>query len=266
MRHQKKGETGAIAIEAILGITVFLMAVCTLLFISYLVRVEAKVQYAVDQTAKEISSYYYFADVLGLSEYTIGSAREKSEAQVNEVLNGFMDFSTATGDLVSDFSLDIKDIKKTGDNAVAAYNKGKDLYETLKTSAKNPKGLLQGVLTTVMYAGTKKFVMPFLCKLIVPKYIGENEKQQKAFFEMAGMKNGVDDIDFTCSSLLDDDRSITVTAIYKINMKKLSFGLLDIDLTFCNSATTAAWLIPGTNENGPKTLAEAYKKRNKDKE
>lgn len=268
MKRRTNNESGAIAIEAVLGITVFLMTICTLLFISYLVRVEAKVQYAVDQTAKEISSYYYVIDNVGLSPLLSEQGHEKieeSQEKINKVLNGVMEFTAASDDFVSGIDIDLNDIGKTiesgknsANDAVNMYNKAKDVYDGLKSVAENPKEVLTAILYTFAHSFKNPVMMPFLCKMILPKYIGENTKQQKAFFEMTGMKNGIDDINFLHSTLLEDGRTVTVTAIYKINMKKLSFGLLNIDLVFCNTGSTAAWLKP----DGQYTLslAKAYAK------
>lgn len=258
MRKKVKAESGAIAIEAVLGITAFMMAICTLLFLSYLVRIEARVQYAVDQTAKELSSYYYLVDALELSELFSGSYADSRKEDINSILNGVMDVSSSANTLVSGIDLDFSNISEYKEASVEAYNKAKDVYTGIKTAAQDPQGVMKGIIVSFVHSGNK-MITPFLCRLVFSKYIGENANQQKKFFEMTGMENGVDDINFLYSSLIEDGRTVTVTAIYKVNLKKLSFGLLDYDLTFCNTASTAAWLKP--KGIATKTLADAYKYR-----
>lgn len=62
-----KKERGAFAVDAILGITLFLLSILSIMCVSIIIKIEAAMQYAVDQTAKELSSYYYLLDKIGVA-------------------------------------------------------------------------------------------------------------------------------------------------------------------------------------------------------
>lgn len=57
MRFFKRKEKGAFAIEAVIGITLFMLTIIAIMFMSVIIRVQANMQYALGQTAKEMSGY-----------------------------------------------------------------------------------------------------------------------------------------------------------------------------------------------------------------
>jgi hypothetical protein len=93
--------------------------------------------------------------------------------------------------------------------------------------------------------------------MLMPKYISGNLDETNTYLESVGIENGLEGVDFTYSSLLQDGRSINVVAVYKLNTKKLTFGLLDMNLCFKQTASTAAWIEP--KGDTLTTIADAYK-------
>lgn len=61
-----KSETGSFTVEATLTLTLFMFAFLAIMSLSTIARIEGITQYAINQTAKEISQYYYIADKAGL--------------------------------------------------------------------------------------------------------------------------------------------------------------------------------------------------------
>lgn len=258
-------ESGAIAIDAILGITVFLISMCTIMFLSFIIRIEAKMQYAVNQTAKEISSYYYVLDTVGLAKFTSSGSSEDKKA-INSILDGVSDLASATGGTLSSINIDLKDLPGTlnraaanRDELVANYQQAQSLYAKIKDAGKNPMGLMKGALLACAHSFSNRMIAPFLCRMIMPKYIESDDAKRERYYKTLGLEHGIDDIDFYRSSLMDDNRTVKIVAVYQVNLKELSFGLLDIDMTFCKTAVTAAWCKP--DGKYVYTLAEAYKKR-----
>ena len=58
MNRNNRKESGAFAIETLLSLTVFIIAITALLMLSLIIRAQANMQYALNQTAKEISGYF----------------------------------------------------------------------------------------------------------------------------------------------------------------------------------------------------------------
>jgi len=71
-----------------------------------------------------------------------------------------------------------------------------------------------------------------LCDLI-----SRDKIEERALSQIDG---GYEGIDFSVSNVLGDGKTITVVAIYKINVN--TFGLVDKSLKICQKAQTVAWL------------------------
>ena len=52
-----KGEKGSFTVEAILSLSIFMFAFVTIVSLATVAKIESTTQYAIDQTAKEISKY-----------------------------------------------------------------------------------------------------------------------------------------------------------------------------------------------------------------
>ena len=61
-----KEQYGSIMVETVLVLPLFMAGFLAILMLSNTVRAQCNVQYAIDQTAKEISQYYYVINKLSL--------------------------------------------------------------------------------------------------------------------------------------------------------------------------------------------------------
>ena len=270
-----KSETGAMAIEAVLGLTFFMLAIISVMMMSLIIRLQATMQYAVDQTAKQLSSYYYLLDAAEVAKYTSGYAGDDIEEDVektNKIINNVVDFAGEAGNASKDLQnlnkLDFDNIK--GD-AIAMKSTAQELWQNVKALKDDPKGQMKAVITIFARSlGNKAlsyYVTPYLCRMIMPNYISGDLKSTEKYLDNIGVKGddgqtGMDMIDFTKSSLLADGRTIKIVAIYRLNTKKLTFGMIDTDLVFQQSAVSAAWVEP--NESGSlQSIGGAYQNNNK---
>ena len=271
MNRSLRDENGAFAIEAALGLTVFLLSVMAIMCMSLIVRVQANMQYAVDQTAKELSSYYYLLDATGIANITSGAAGAKSKEKVEEVntmINNVFDFSASTKETVEsfagtdDYSLgNLVDIAENGYDKISVS--GSQLWESLKKCKDDPMGQVKAVVSVFAHTfgnqAMTQLVTPYLCRLLMPKYLSGSYDATEEYLKSVGIEGGFDDIDFSYSNMLKDGRTINVVVMYKINTKKLTFGLVDHDMYFKQNATTAAWVTPN---NGTLQTISGAKKNN----
>ena len=116
MNRNPKKERGAVAIETALTLPIFMLAILALMVGTMLFRAQAMMQYALNQTAKEISGYFYLLDKLGIATVLSGDATDASEAKVQQANNAIKD--------VISFAGDIKD------NANAITAEGQAVYDT----------------------------------------------------------------------------------------------------------------------------------------
>lgn len=276
-----KKERGAFAVDAILGITLFLLSILSIMCVSIIIKIEAAMQYAVDQTAKELSSYYYLLDKIGVADITSGANSTDVNEKVknsNQLISNVFDFATTTETTLDDIK-DYKDVNWLDAGEIEnALNTSQDDYNALKSSATEIGNTLKAIkddgagsqLKAILnvYARTmgnkalSYFVTPYLCRAIMPKYISGDTDSTNKYLESIGIEGGLDQMSFIYSSMLQDGRTINVDVIYKLNTKKLTFGMIDTDLTLHQTATTSAWIRP--NSGGTlKTIGGAYQERNK---
>lgn len=273
MLSLNKKEEGAFAIEAVLGLTFFMLAILSLMMVSLILRIEANMQYAVDQTAKELSSYYYLLDAVDIAKYTSGNAGSDAAAgaaKANKLIDNVISFSDAAGDVgtsISDMeNISIDSIGQIDpSNYQELYSTANQLWNSVKDMSNDPSGQVKAVISIFAHSlgngAMSYYVTPYLCRMLMPNYLTGDLESTNKYLDSIGIEGedgqtGIEKIDFTHSTLLADGRTIKIVAIYKLNTKKLTFGMLDTDLYFEQTAVTAAWIEPNGDEL--KSIADAY--------
>ena len=255
LKKNSNKEKGALAIDAILGITFFFVTVLSIMFISLIVRVQANIQYALGQTAKEISGYYYLLDKIGVAAATTGSD-SSGVKDIDETVGYVIDFSDEAVDMsdkVSKINItdgismdDFKNIDK--DDVKKLYKTAGDIGSKLEIIGDDPKGQITAVLSvfakTMVNKGLSYYIAPMVCKAIMPRYMGGNKEAANKMLNAAGITGGIDSLDFTQSQLLTDKRSIKLVVYYELNAADFTFGIVDKKMIFCQAASTAAWINP----------------------
>lgn len=260
MKAFLKKDSGAIAIESVLGMFIFMVVILSIMFISLLVRIQSTMQYAISQTAKEISTYYYVVDKLGLA---VGfSSDPDSVSKINTVIDNTIDFAAEADDVMSiniEDGIQISDLQNLTESdlpgkAQALYNSSVDLSSDLQGQL---KGSLMMIVKSMLSEGMSNYVAPFICKTVVPKYVSGDYASTDEMLKNMGIEEGVNGLDFSKSTFLKDGRTIQIVVVYKLNTKNMTFGYLDMDLYFKQVATTAAWVRP--NGASLKKVAETAK-------
>lgn len=240
-------QKGSITVEAAMALPLFMFAFFALLLLATTVRAQSNIQYALDQTAKEISQYYYVAEKLGLNEdYTPDSSALDEVNAFKENMGAFSDATTgmvdAAGNVPSTANGDLKGLLESVDNVEKAYNQfvatGSDITEYFK----NPQDIIAS-FGTIAESSIKtdlmsKVVVPILVKTLMPKYV-TNEGDISKTLESMGVVNGFDGMDFQLSRLAQDGEDIHLIATYQI--KPLGFGLIDYEFNIMTSASTRVW-------------------------
>lgn len=257
MKRKYKDERGAIALDAILGLTVFMGVVFSLMFITLIVRVQTTMQFALNQTAKEIAGYFYLLDKVGVTKVISGPDKSKAK-DVDTMIGYVLDFSDQTveiGEQVSHINIDNVTVDPVGElsalnevNIDGYLNTANNMVSSLETVGSDLKGNLLAVLSifakSMANRAVSYYVTPYVCRAIMPKYISGDRKATDETLKKMGIEQGLAEIDFTQSQLLLDGRSVKLVAMYKLNAKNVTFGLVDKDLYFRVAASTAAWVAP----------------------
>ncbi len=68
MRRKFRDESGSVTVEATISLSAFMFAIVTILTIVNVCIVQARMSYALNTTAKEISQYSYLYSLTGLND------------------------------------------------------------------------------------------------------------------------------------------------------------------------------------------------------
>ena len=274
LKKRSEKEKGSLAIESVLGITVFMITILTIMFISLIVRVQANVQYALGQTAKEISGYYYLLDKMGFAAATTG-ADSKKVKDVDKAIGDVFDFAgdaETIGDNIMNIDFgDFDTLEPLTDYdyeqlAEKANKIGSDLELLSKDPGKQITSILSVFAKTMSNKAMSYYIAPYVCRSVMPRYMGGDTAAANKMLEAAGVEGGMKNIDFSQSQLLTDGRSIKLVAMYKLDVSKISFGIIKSELIIRQAASTAAWVRPdGVNTKYIKDVKIGNKLKTTDK-
>lgn len=262
LKQVKRNEKGDIAIEALLGLIVFILGFMAVLMFSMLIRLEASTQYAVDQVAKEVSQYYYIVEKAGLLPDS--SAPQPDTTVINNNMNNAKDaigdMQKLAGSLNSgNYDNILGQIDAVGSNAEDAVNSAKKLKNGISGTDWNEQ--LGIILNLTVKSGTNRLVGCLIadpiCSMLFPKYISASDLD--AYLKANGIENGKDGLHFERSTFLADGYTINVVLNYKVNLKALTFGMYDGDIYVQQTACTAAWIhYKGSGTGDDKNLKNLF--------
>lgn len=248
---RKNNENGAIVIEATISLTTFVFVIFTILSVVNICYIQARVNFALNAAAKEISQYTYLYYALGADEVQAGWYEATSEDRdlASKTITDVTKFVNTLGE--------VGDAGKTG-NFEAMYagiqqaeQDGKDVkdvvdqyYDKIK---ENPKEFLIGM---AKLAGTEiaEMAKVYLAQALAEMFMSNNltansGDTMEAFLARNNVVEGDDGrlLDFTGSSMMAYGMTdkIQLVCTYDVELIKL----LNIDFTFKirQCTQTASW-------------------------
>ena len=160
LRSGLQDDRGAIAIEAVISMFFFTIAILSIMFMSLMVRAQSMVQYAISQAAKEISGYYYIVDKMGLAAFTSNrSSADTGEAneligQANSIVKSAVEFS---GSEENSTNIELHLERVDVDSVKQAANSLKDM--NVKDQLTNTLSI---VARSLINQGVSKYVAPLV--------------------------------------------------------------------------------------------------------
>ena len=262
LKHKVKG---AFTIETTLSLTFFMLSILALMMVSMLIRIQADMQYAVNQTAKEISGYFYLVDRIGLASALSGHENDLQAAQLEKMdttIGHIVDLAGDTNETVEDlkgqFSEDlsledindfkelVKDVENNKDKLTELAGKAKDVTKDLKDIAKSGnkmemlKAFIQIFGKSLANKAFSKYVTPMVCEALLPKYLTDGDVDE--YYKRSGIDP--ESVKFGLSEILQDGRSVKLVVVYEVDVSRLTFGIIRTKLKFRQVGATAAWIIP----------------------
>ncbi len=245
-----KNQKGSFTIEAILSLSVFMLAFMAIISLAILAKVESTTQYAINQVAKEVSQYYYVAERIGTIK-----ADKTDTTDIDSVIQAVANFgdkaSNVTGSHTPDTSDRLGDILASysdiSNDVSEISSAAKEVYRSFGTVLENPEGTITSLATAFTSEVNKglvnRIIAEPICKTLIPKYITSSKSADKTLAQM-GVVGGLSGLDFRMSSFLSDGRSINIVLIYQVKLK--GFGLFNQSFTIKQTASTAAWITEAT--------------------
>lgn len=234
----KKDTAGYIVVETTLSFTLFILLVVSILSLINIVTVQARIHYALTQTANELSMYSYVLDALGLSgdikglDQTGHEVQEKIDGIVNDLNTIEHGVTTVPGSTGEFF-----------ENLDALTDAVRSLSNTAGEIVDDPKGTFVKVVRYGLN-GAKNFGMQeAVMRPMLEKYLKSGSMSAEEYLKCCGI-GGIDSFDLSRSVFIDSKGDITIVASYDIDY---TFGLLPLPEGFTaihveQTAKTSAWL------------------------
>lgn len=232
-------ERGYIVVETVSAFTLFIFLVVSILSLINIVVVQARVHFAMTQTAETLSMYCYSLAVTGVSDEIVNLETEANKFRVeadtfksgvNDLLDGI--YSISGGNVLG--------------GASSAFRGGKGALTQLQDWASDPKDTIRLIIDYGLSEAGGELV-PLLIKPMMKGYLANGEESGDEYLRKMKVIDGIDGLDFTehdgGSRLLDQDGNVKITAVYEVEYK---FGALPLPfepkLTIAHTVKTKAWL------------------------
>lgn len=231
-----RSNKGALTVEATIALSIFLMVFITILFVMRIVFAYGVVQHALNQTAKEFSTYSYYYAISGLGDVngTIQSSTAGGISNFNQNVSNIVDVydkfgelgnavesvgtSAASGDISSAVS-SIGDANKSYSELQNSLGAAK---ETIQSIANDPVAAIKSVGSVFLNGGNesaKTFICGELSRSLMAKYIsGSGYDAANTRLTNLCIEGGLDGIDFSASSFWSPggENDIQLVACYTI--------------------------------------------------
>lgn len=255
--NKRKHEQGNITIEATIALTVFLFMFLMIYSLITICRAQARIQVALNNTAKEISQYTYLYGITGLKTEVDGVHQRSKEIEGN--VNGFIGDVSKTLDGIQTLkddvggSIDVGSIDELNNKYQQVKTDLNDvktnadsIKSTLEEIAGNPQQLMLGMGTILASNGfdlaVSRVVAEPISRALIQKHLKRSGSDTAdAFCKSVGIVNNFDGLDFSRSSIFaDGSDEIILVVTYKIRLLQLL--PVDTELTITQSAVTKGWL------------------------
>lgn len=270
-----KSESGSVTVEATISLSAFMFAIVTILTIINICIVQARVSYAINTTAKEISQYSYLYALTGLNDSQAG-LEEAGQTDTLPLDNVFNDINTMYNEIenLGDSGLstgDVDDISAKWDNISQSLNglqdSGSALMSDIEDIADDPRQIIFGVAklagSTAMDTAKSKLIMEPLAKAMCKKHLvstkgGDIDSYLKSLGVVPDATGSYyKGLDFNGSTLFPNgSNEIKVCVSYDVKI----IALLPIDFSFHfeQTAITHGWLAGEASYVSDAEKAEEY--------
>lgn len=241
-----KNEKGAVIVEAIVALTVYIFAVFTILSIVDICYTQARVSIALNSAAKDISKYSYLYYKFGLdeAEQQLAENAESSKSMADATLDGIGDLMAGLTDVAEADNLESL---KGGMNDVVAAGSGLSdtATDAAKSLAEDPKKFLVGMASLAgqeLAEAAKAQVAQLMGRAFMERNLkGFEGDTADSFLKRHNVKDGLDAFDFSGSMFMYGGSSDEIMLVVTYDIHVIQLFDNDISFTIRQTAKTKAW-------------------------
>lgn len=262
----KDDQQGMIIVEASISFLLFLLVVSAIIYLINIFIVHNRVQFAINSAAHELASYSYVYQALGVryAEQKVQEDGNKYTKPIDETTNQVIEFYNkaqkfmANADDLSEslqeIGYDENSLAELIDKAGTTWDSGEDAIESgtamvtdMKKLFSSPKSLLVGMIYMGASRGAydlKSVAATAAAGALAEKYIGNGTKDADAWLKAYGVKEGMDGLDFSGSSMFCDKEKklIDIVVQYDVDLSFLGIILPEHTIHIVQRVTVPAWL------------------------
>ena len=238
----RKDESGYIVVETVGSFTLFVLLIASILSLVNIATLQARVHYALTQTAETLSMYSYTLEVTGVAGHLANLNRNANNVRVeadtfksnfDDLMNAMQSFGNGHFDPVGVVQV--------------AKNTGGQVGGWIKNTANDPKKTIGQILCVPLDDWRNAAAAKVLLTPMVERYLSNGEQSGDAYLRSVNVVDGMDGLTFDGSVIIDSNGDVVIVARYDV---EYTFGALPLPfrpvLNITQTVKTKAWL----NGNG----------------
>ena len=255
--NTKRCQRGSATVEAAIVLPILMIAFISVLTVIRVAVTYERMQQAINQVAGQLSQYSYLYAVSGLKEQhdnlnnAIDNAKEELANQQN-VLSTFYNEMQSLTDNISQIGNDdsnamsintMNDLINIASNASSATEAGEELAQQIENLITNPMNeirLIGLALSDTLFGKGKTMLFGSISKSMIKRNLAIDMQIDLSHVdERLRIVDGINELDISCSTFLDDNETIDLIVEYKV--KPVPDFIFFPEIRLRNRACVLAW-------------------------
>lgn len=264
-RRKNNSESGMMTVEAVLSMVPYILVIMGILSFINIFMIHNKIQYAMYQVSSELSAYTYLYQALNVREAdkTVQADADKETTELDDsiekittLLNDLSDMKSTAETGVShleksDFESAKEEWEKLQEGAGKTKEDSNAAVTSIKTLFSDPMDLMRNLIYFGIENATdwlKTQILGEFAQLMMPKYLEKNMSgntmSASDYLLAAGVKGGMDGLDFSNGQLFSDEEHRMIDMVVEYDVSVFFFKLFFKDPTVhvVQRCAVPAWL------------------------
>lgn len=252
-----KHSKGSITVEAAIVVPVFICIIMSIVLLIRVVYIQGVMQHAINETAREISTYSYIYSISGLQKAHDNTQEKLDENnQLEEYFSQAVEAYNAVGKSVAEApdsienltTEDIKQIKDRLDSLENSFNVSREevlqITKLIGDIFKEPKKAFISMAYLIGDGSFNAFKTMYISEpvtsIFVKKFLDQDGIDAHTRLIRLSVVDGFDGLDFSQSKLFEDNKTVDIVVRYRI--KNILPIKIIPDINLIQRSTVKAWL------------------------